>query len=475
MVITGNVFAAGAEAQHPGASVGQTSLSAGDSGIPAAPTNTADPLYASQAADRAWAGVPGILARIVPPAFPAREFVLTNYGAAGDGVKDCTQAFKDAIADCARSGGGKVVVPPGTFLTGAIHLRSNINLCVSKGATIKFSTDPKQFLPVVFSRDVAEMMNYSPFIYAFEQQNIAITGEGTLDGQASSAVWHQWKKLAEKDAQLLAEMAFKGIPATNRIMGEGHHIRPNFVEPVRCCNVLIEGVHITDSPMWVLHPLYCTNVTIRGVSVQSHGPNTDGCDPESCTDVLIKDCSFEEGDDCIAVKSGRDAEGRRIAIPCQNVVIQNCLFKDGHGGVTIGSETSGGIRNVFAENCRFDSPNLDQAMRFKTNPARGGFIENIFLRNCTVKTARFGIYITMKYGSSGASSGDFIPVVRNIDIRDSSFSNLTKQPIYIEGLSESAPVTDVTIANCTFQQAAAGSTITNASRVRLLGCRGLDR
>jgi polygalacturonase len=239
--------------------------------------------------------------------------------------------------------------------------------------------------------------------------------------------------------------------------------------------VLIEGVTLVDSPMWVLAPLYCTNVTIRGVSVQSHGPNTDGCDPESCTDVLIKDCSFEEGDDCIAVKSGRDAEGRRIAIPCQNVVIQNCLFKDGHGGVTIGSETSGGIRNVFAENCRFDSPNLDQAMRFKTNPARGGFIENIFLRNCTVKTARFGIYITMKYGSSGASSGDFIPVVRNIDIRDSSFSNLTKQPIYIEGLSESAPVTDVTIANCTFQQAAAGSTITNASRVRLLGCRGLDR
>jgi polygalacturonase len=343
-----------------------------------------------------------------------------------------------------------------------------VNLVVSKGATIKFSTDPKHYLPVVFSRDVAEMMNYSPFIYAFEQENIAVTGEGTLDGQASAAVWYQWKRLAEKDAQALTEMSLKNVPVRQRVMGEGHYIRPNFVEPSRCRNVLVEGVHIVDSPMWVLHPLYCTNVTIRGVSVSSHGPNTDGCDPESCSDVWIKDCSFDEGDDCIAVKSGRDAEGRRINIPCQNVVIQDCEFKDGHGGVTMGSETSGGIRNVFAENCRFDSPNLDQAMRFKTNPARGGFISDIFIRNCTVTTARYGIYITMKYGSSGASQGDSTPQVRNIDIRDCQFVKLTKQAIYIEGLSESAPVTDVTIAHCTFENAPGGNSIKNAERVAVI-------
>jgi polygalacturonase len=416
----------------------------------------------------AWDQVPKILARIKPPTFPAREFPITNYGAVGDGVKDCTTAFEQAIAACNKAGGGKVVVPPGTFLSGAIHLRSRVNLVVSKGARIKFSTDPKHYLPVVFSRDVAEMMNYSPFIYAFEQENIAVTGEGTLDGQASAAVWYQWKRLAEKDAQALIEMSLKNVPARQRVMGEGHYIRPNFVEPSRCRNVLIEGVHIVDSPMWVLHPLYCTNVTIRGVSVSSHGPNTDGCDPESCSDVWIKDCSFDEGDDCIAVKSGRDAEGRRINIPCQNVVIQDCEFKDGHGGVTMGSETSGGIRNVFAENCRLDSPNLDQAMRFKTNPARGGFISDIFIRNCTVTTARYGIYITMKYGSSGASQGDSIPQVRNIDIRDCQFVKLTKQAIYIEGLSESAPVTDVTIAHCTFENASGGNSIKNAERVAVI-------
>jgi polygalacturonase len=361
---------------------------------------------AAEAAARAWAGVPDILKRIVPPKFPDREFDITKFGAVGDGVNDCTTAPADAIAACHRSGGGTVIVPAGRFLSGAIHLLSNVNLHLNQGATIRFSTDPKKFLPVVFSRDVSEMMNYSRFIYTFEQENIAITGEGTLDGQALKSVWMDWVKKAGADADKLTEMGDLEIPMAQRVMGQGHFIRPNFVEPVRCKNVLIEGVRVVDSPMWELHPLYCTNVTVRGVSISSHGKNNDGCDPDSCTDVLIKDCVFDTGDDCIAVKAGRDHDGRRVNIPCQNVVIQNCTFKDGHGGVTLGSETAGGLRNVFAEDCEFDSPNLDQAMRFKTNPARGGFIENIFIRNCRVKTSRFGIYITMRYASSGAKEGD---------------------------------------------------------------------
>jgi polygalacturonase len=422
---------------------------------------------AAEAAARAWAGVPDILKRIVPPKFPDREFDVTRFGAVGDGAKDCTTALADAIAACHRSGGGTVIVPAGTFLSGAIHLLSNVNLHLNKGATIRFSTDPKKFLPVVFSRDVSEMMNYSPFIYAFEQENIAITGEGTLDGQASKSVWMDWVKNAGADAERLTEMGDKEIPVAQRVMGQGHFIRPNFVEPVRCKNVLIEGVRVVDSPMWELHPLYCTNVTVRGVSISSHGKNNDGCDPDSCTDVLIRDCVFDTGDDCIAVKAGRDHDGRRVNIPCQNVVIQNCTFKDGHGGVTLGSETAGGLRNVFAEDCEFGSPNLDQAMRFKTNPARGGFIENIFIRNCRVKTSRFGIYITMRYASSGAKEGDAMPVVRGIDIRDCSFKTLTKQPIVIEGWSPTAPVTDVTIANCEFPSDAKANSITNAARIHL--------
>ena len=417
--------------------------------------------------------MPAILARIVPPTFPAREFVITRYGARGDGTTDCTEAFRRAIAACHDAGGGKVVVPPGDFLTGAIHLQSNVNLHLAKGATIRFSTDPEEYLPVVFTRyECTEVMNYSPFIYAFEQENIAITGEGTLDGQASKGIWYQWKR--NNDSRKLVEMGNQGVPVEKRVFGKGHNLRPNFVQPMRCRNVLIEGIRIIDSPMWVLHPLYSTNVTIRGVTVVSQGPNTDGCDPDSCTDVLIENCNFSDGDDCIAVKSGRDADGRRVNIPCQNVIVRNCTFKEGHGGVTMGSETSGGIRNVFAEDCRFDSPDLDYAMRFKTNPARGGFIEDVYLRNCSVKTAKYGIHMTMRYSSSGARDGDSIPVVRNIDIRNSTFGELTKQAVFIEGYSESMRIANVTIANCTFPEDAGKSLITNASHVYLVGTRGIS-
>ena len=416
----------------------------------------------------AWSQVPGILARIVPPKFPAREFDVTKFGAVGDGVTDCTAAFAEAIAACSQAGGGRVVVPAGNFSSGAIHLLSNVDLHLQKNAVIKFSTDPKKFLPVVFSRDVAEMMNYSPFIYAFEQTNIAITGEGTLDGQASKSVWMDWVKKAKTDADLLTQWGDKEIPVAQRVLGDGHFIRPNFVEPVRCQNVLIEGIHVIDSPMWELHPLYCTNVTVRGVTIVSHGKNNDGCDPDSCTDVLIKNCDFSTGDDCIAVKSGRDHDGRRVNIPSQNIVIQNCVFRQGHGGVTLGSETAGGLKNVFAEDCEFDSPDLDQAMRFKTNPSRGGYIEDIYIRNCTVKVSRFGIYITMRYGGSGASDGDAMPRVDKIDIRDCVFHQLTQRAVVVEGWSPSAKISDVTITNCKFENTVLPNLITNAVNVNLV-------
>ncbi len=432
--------------------------------------NAAESKAASQAATRAWKQVPVILKRIVPPTFPEKDFEITKFGAVGDGTTDCTKAFADAIAACNQAGGGRVVVPAGKFLTGAIHLKSGVNLHIVKDGTILFSTDPRKYLPVVFTRyECTEVMNYSPLIYAFEQENIAITGEGTINAQAKAGVWHQWVREGRDDNRKLDEMANKDVPVEQRVFGEGHFLRPNFVEPVRCHNVLIEGIKIVSSPMWVLHPLYCTNVTVRGVTVEAEGPNTDGCDPDSCTDISIKDCSFSDGDDCIAIKSGRDHDGRRVNIPCQNLVIQNCVFKDGHGGVAVGSETSGGVRNVFAENCSFDSPNLDMAMRFKTNPARGGFIENCYLRNCTVKTAKVGIHMTMRYGSSGAREGNFIPTVRNIDIRDSSFGTLLDRAIFIEGYSADAKITDVTISNCRFHNAPHSNVITNAAEIHLIG------
>jgi polygalacturonase len=420
-----------------------------------------------------WQQAEDILKRIVPPRFPNRDFDITEYGAVPDGASDCTEALKQAIAACSKAGGGRVVVPKGTFLTGAIHLKSGVNLHVVKDATIKFSTDPKRYLPVVFTRyECTEVMNYSPLIYAFEQKNIAITGEGTLDGQANVGVWHQWRSKWGVDSKALVDMGNNNVPVSQRVFGDGHYLRPNFVQPVRCRNVLIQGVRVINSPMWVLNPLYCTNVTVQGVTVETEGPNTDGCDPDSCTDVLIKDCRFSNGDDCIAIKSGRDRDGRRVNIPCQNVVIQNCKFEAGHGGVTMGSETAGGIKNVFAENCHFDSPDLDMAIRFKTNPARGGYIENVLVRNCATRTAKFGIHMTMRYSSAGARDGDAIPVVRNIVIRDCTFATLTRAPIFIEGYSEAIKITDVTIVNCTFEQAASRSTITNAVRINLVNVQG---
>ncbi len=419
-----------------------------------------------------WSRVPGILRRIVPPTFPARDFPVTQYGAMGDGETDCTPAIAAAITACQAAGGGRVVVPPGVFLSGAIHLKSGVDLHVSEGATIRFVTNTAAYLPVVFTRyECTEVMNFSPPIYAFAQTNIAITGKGTLDGQGQW--WHRWLGKWNADSRALVDMGNRGVPVAQRVFGEGHYLRPNFIQPVRCRNVLIEGVRVINSPMWTLSPLYCTNVTIRGVAVETRGPNTDGCDPDSCTDVLIENCVFSNGDDCIAVKSGRDGDGRRVNIPSENIVIRNCVFRDGHGGVTMGSETSGGIRNVFAENCQFDSPDLDMAMRFKSNPARGGFVEDIYLRNCTVKTAKYGIHMTLRYGAGGAREGEHPPRMRNIEIRNSQFGALTKQPIFIEGYAATNQIKDVTIADCEFEAGNDTVTITNASRISILNCRGL--
>jgi polygalacturonase len=416
----------------------------------------------------AWAQVPAILARIQPPKFPHREFPITKYGAAAGGVTDCTEAFRKAIDDCNSAGGGEVVVPGGIWFTGPIHLKSNVDLCLEKGATIRFSADPNHYLPVVFARyEGTEVMNYSPLVYAFEQTNIAITGSGTLDGQG--ATWHAWK--SSGDPRLPVQMASRGVPVEQRIFGQGHHLRPNFVVPVRCSNVLIEDVRIINSPMWVMNPVYCTNVTVRDVTVDTQGPNTDGCDPDSCADVLIRNCNFSDGDDCIAIKSGRDRDGQKVNIPTRDIVVQNCHFQAGHGGIAIGSETSGGVRDVFAEKCKFDSTNLEMAIRLKTNPARGGYIQNVYVRHCLIKQAQIGIDMTLKYGSSGAMNGDAVPVIRNIDIRDTTFLRLSRQPIYIEGWSESAPISNVSIVDCRFLNAAEKNYITNATDIVMDGSR----
>jgi polygalacturonase len=394
-----------------------------------------------------WATVPGILARIVPPTFPNRDFDITKFGARSDGVADATAAIRAAIAACAAAGGGRVVVPSGQFATGAIRLQSRVNLYLAEGAVLRFSQEPRDYLPVVLTRfEGVELFNYSPFIYALDARDIAITGRGTLDGRADADHWWAWKSQTADRTRLL-QIAEQGLPVAERRFGDGHFLRPNFIQPYRCTNVLIEGVTIVNSPMWEIHPVLSTNVTIRGVTIVSHGPNNDGCDPESCRDVLIEGCTFDTGDDCIAIKSGRNADGRRVNVPVENVIVRDCVMKDGHGGVTIGSEITGGARNIFAERCRMDSPRLDRVLRFKNNAMRGGIIEHVYMRNVTVGEVAESVVNADFYYEEGETGG-FTPVLRDVEVR-SVTSTTSKYAFYLRGFAR-APIADVRIADCTF-------------------------
>lgn len=403
-----------------------------------------------------WDSVPAILARIKAPKFPAPDFNITSYGAVADGKSDSTEAIRKAIAACNAAGGGRVVVPAGVFLTGAIQLRSNVNLYLSEGATLKFSTDPEKYLPVVYTRfEGTECMNYSPFIYAFEQENIAITGSGTLDGSASDQNWWAWTRRKEggeaparASVRKLLDYGERGVPVKDRIFGKGDYLRPNFIQPYRSRNILIEGIHIINSPMWEIHPVLSTNITVRGVKINSHGPNNDGCNPESSRDVLIEDCVFDTGDDCIAIKSGRDNDGRRVNVPSENIIVRNSTMKDGHGGVVMGSECSGGIRNVFIENCHMDSPNLERALRFKSNARRGGFAENVFMRNVEVGRVKEAI-LTIDFMYETGPNGPYKPIVRNVTLENVK-STSSPRVMWIASFP-GAVIDNVTFADCVFR------------------------
>jgi polygalacturonase len=404
-----------------------------------------------------------ILARVKPPQFPNRDFLMTTYGAKPG--SDATDPIRKAIEACSAAGGGRVIVPRGEFVTGAIRLKSNVNLHLDEGATLKFSRDPKDY-PTVFTRfEGVECMNYSPFLYAFEQSNIAITGTGTLDGQAYKEHWWPWKQKGE-DRNRLFEAGAKGIPVAERVFGQGHTLRPNFIQPYRCQNVLIEGVTIRNSPMWEIHPVLSRNVTVRNVSINSHGPNNDGCDPESCADVLIDGCTFDTGDDCIAIKSGRNADGRRVNKPCENLLIQNCNMKDGHGGVSIGSESSGGVRNVIVRDCKMSGPNLQRALRIKTNSYRGGVTENIAFHNVTVGEVANDV-IQLDYFYEEGPGGPFHPMIRNIDIGEVTCEK-AQYALNFRGY-ESDPIFEVSISNCKFNGASKPPLIENVRGLRASG------
>lgn len=408
-----------------------------------------------------WAMVPEILSRIKAPAFPARVFAITDHGAPTDGKGDSSEAIRKAISACNASGGGIVLIPSGTFLTGPVHLKSNVNLRLERGARLLFKTDPDAYMPVVFSRwEGVELMNFSPFIYAYGEENIAITGEGVLDGQAGEKHWWPMHDLSKNRVpgqppgsdsrntlMRQADEPVSTMDPTKRIYGKGENLRPPFIQPYKCKNILIEGVTIVRSPFWEINPVLCQNITVRGVTIDSHGHNNDGINPESCSHVLIENVFFDTGDDCIAIKSGRNNDGRRVNVPSENIVIRNCVMKDGHGGVTIGSEISGGCRNVFVEDCRMDSPNLDIAFRFKTNAVRGGVIENIHMRNVQVGRVADSVVHIDYYYEEGIK-GAHMPVVRNVSMQNVT-SRSSPRAMTLKGFADN-PIRDFRIRDCTF-------------------------
>lgn len=406
-----------------------------------------------------------IEARIKAPEFKDRTYkaaVKPQYAAAKN-----QKIINAAIRKCAKAGGGKVVIPAGKYSTGPVTLLSDVNLCVEKGAELVFAFD-RTLYPLVYTRwEGLDLWNYQPCIYAIDCRNVALTGEGTINGNGNDdGNWWYMKGLKEHGyhegvdewqgtakvgprAELI-KMSDNNVPVSERRFGMGKGLRPQLVNFVRCENVLIEDVKLLNSPFWVIHPVFCKNMTVRGVHVYNNGPNGDGCDPESCEDVLIENCTFNTGDDCIALKSGRNGDGLRAAAPCRNIIVRKCRMADGHGGVVIGSEISGGCDNVFAEDCDMDSPNLDRVLRIKTNTCRGGVNQNIFMRNIRVGQCREAVMrINLMYEPNEIAERGHIPTVRNVYMENVTCGK-SKYGILINGLDDQSQIYNINVRNCRF-------------------------
>lgn len=373
-----------------------------------------------------------------------------DHGIVPDGTTKNTAAIAGVIAKIKAAGGGTLYFPAGRYLTGSVHLESNLTLHLEAGAVLLYSGDPADS-PLVESRwEGTTAWTHGPLLYANDRENITITGRGTIDGQGQN--W--WRPERSPDAQRVernrvAREAWQQVFARIQQGGEGASvtrddfavaagfIRPSLVVPFKCRNILIEGVTITNSPMWLLHTIYSENITVRGVSFVSRGPNGDGYDIDSCRNVRISDCYFDTGDDCIVIKSGRDADGRRVGRPTELVTITNCVMHRGHGAVVIGSEMSGGIRDITASN--IVTRGTDRGIRLKTQRGRGAVVENIRFDNWVIIDApKEAIHLTSNYSDMAEEPRtERTPVFRNIAISNVTVVNAAKVG-EIAGLSEQA-------------------------------------
>ncbi len=407
------------------------------------------------------------------PQFADKVYDITKYGANPTNTAAKNQkAIQKAIDKCSKKGGGRVVIPAGQkFLTAAIQLKSGVNLEVQEGAVLEFAFEPELY-PIVPTRwEGLDCWNLSPLIYAYQARDIAVTGKGTIDGGGSNDTWWPWcgsKKFGMKEGGIaqnmgararLLKQAEDGVDMDQRRFGPQDGLRPQMINFNQCEGILIEDITLLRSPFWVIHPLLSKDITVRGVHINNDGPNGDGCDPESCDRVLIENCYFNTGDDCIAIKSGRNNDGREggqgrfAGTPSKNIIIRNSKFNNGHGGVVIGSEISGGCQNVYAENCEMDSPSLDRVLRIKTNSCRGGVIENINMRNVTVGQCKEAVLkINTDYEPREVCCRGFYPTVRNVTMENVTCKK-SKYGVMIVGYEDpklAYTVNNITVRNCQF-------------------------
>ncbi len=373
-----------------------------------------------------------ILKKIEKPIIKEKEYIITDFGVSAGSDEVQTAKIQAALDNISENGGGKIIFPPGVYKTGALHLKTGVELNLQAEDTVLsfVNEDIKNNYPIVYSHwEATPCYNFSSLIYAIDSHDIAVTGKGIIDGGADSNHWWNWHHQVEnawssnnadlqlEDRKKLRKMNIEGIPVEQRVFGNGHFLRPNSIQLIRCRRILLQGVTILNSPMWQLNPVMCESVTIDGMTLSSHGSNNDGCNPESCSGVHIKNCHFDTGDDCVSLKSGRDRDGIEANKPCEYVLIEDNDFMDGHGGIALGSEMSGGVRYVLAWKNRFTSPNLTYALRFKTNARRGGIVEKIALSDSVINNIHgAAVHGTMLY--EDGRNGSNLPVFRDILIEN---------------------------------------------------------
>lgn len=402
---------------------------------------TADfnPAYAKEQSKKAWEEtLPDLLKQIVPPTFKDTIYLVSD-------TLNFQQTLNTVIAEASAKGGGMVRIHPNTYqVAGPIQMKSNINLQIPEGTLLLFSTDPKAYLPLVKVRwEGTFCLNYSPLIYAEGEENLAITGKGVIDGRAA-LFFHQWKQLQEPDKQLLRKMGNDQLPLEERVFGEGHHLRPSGIEFLECKNILFEDFTIKGSPFWTLHPVLSENISCRNLTILAGTTNDDGIDPDSCKNVLIENNTIHTHDDCVAIKAGRDQDG--WAHPgTENIVVRNNTLKTEVGsGFCIGSEMSGGVENIFAENNKINSNK--HAFNFKSNPDRGGHMKQLYLRNMQVDSALYGLAFTTDY--KGWRGNDHPTKYSDFFMEDIHINYTAYTPIGIVGLQRE-PIRRVYLKNVT--------------------------